>query len=66
MPIPFVLIDLNSVTVCVTDVSGIYTSNKDPTKTPVKYFDFMVHSKEKVTRTATEATICYVTDWAKE
>ena len=43
-------------------MSGIYTSSKDPTKTQVKYFDFMVHSKEKVTHAATEATICYVTD----
>ena len=50
MPIPFVLIDLTSVTGYVTDVFDIYTSSKDPTKTPVKYFDFMVHSKEKVTR----------------
>ena len=50
MPIPFVLIDLTSVTGYVTDVSDIYTSSKDPTETPVKYFDFMVHSKEKVTR----------------
>ena len=49
MPIPLVLIDLASVTGCVTDVSRIYTSNKDPTKAPVKYFDFMVYSKEKVT-----------------
>ena len=50
MPIPFVLIDLTSVTGYVTDVFDIYTSSKDPTKTPVKYFDFMVHSKEKITR----------------
>ena len=50
MPIPFVLIDLTSVTGYVTDVSDIYISSKDPTKIPVKYFDFMVHSKEKVTR----------------
>ena len=33
----------------VTNVSDIYTSNKDPTETPVKCFDFMVHSKKKVT-----------------
>ena len=44
MPIPFVLIDLTSVTGYVTDVSDIYTASKGPTKTPVKYFDFMVHS----------------------
>ena len=49
MPIPFVLMDLTSVTGYVTDVSDIYTSSKNPTKTPVKYSDFMVHSKEKVT-----------------
>ena len=49
MPIAFVLLDHTSVTGYVTDVSDIYTSSKDPTKTPVKYFDFMVHSKEKVT-----------------
>ena len=51
MPIPFVLIDLTSVTGYITDVSDIYTSTKEPTKTPVKYFDFMVHSKGKVART---------------
>ena len=50
MSIPFVLIGITSITVYVTDVSDIYTSSKDPTKTPVKYFYFMVHSKEKVTR----------------
>ena len=49
MPIPFVLIALTSVTGYVTDVSDIYKSSKDPVKTPVKYLDFMVHSKEKVT-----------------
>ena len=31
-------------------MSDICTSNKDLSKTPVKYFDFMVHSKEKVPR----------------
>ena len=50
MPIPFVLIDLTSVTGYITDVSDIYTFTKEPTKTPVKYFDFMVHSKGKVVR----------------
>ena len=50
MPILFVLIDLTSVTGYVTDVSDIYTFSKDLTKTPVKYFDFVVPSKEKVTR----------------
>ena len=50
MPIPFVLIDLSSVTGYVTDVSDIYTFSKDPIKKPVRYFDFMVLSKEKVTR----------------
>ena len=49
MFIPFVLIDITSTTVYVTDVSDIYTPSKDPTKTHVKYFYFMVHSKEKVT-----------------
>ena len=48
MSIPFVLIDLTSVTGCVIDVSDIYTPNKDPTKAPVVYFDFIVHSKMKV------------------
>ena len=46
MPIPFVLIDLTSVTGYVTDVSDAYTSSKNPTKAPVKYSDFMGHSKE--------------------
>ena len=50
MPIPFVLIDLTSVTGYITDVSDIYTFTKEPTKTPVKYFDFMVHSKGKIVR----------------
>ena len=50
MPVPFLLIDLTSVTVCVTDVSDIYTSSKDPSKAPVKYFDVIGHSKQKVTR----------------
>ena len=50
MPIPFVLIDLTSVTGYVTNVSDIYTYKRDPTKTPVKYFGSMVHSKEKVAR----------------
>ena len=36
MLIPFVLIDLTSVTGYVTDVSDIYTSSKDPIKTPMK------------------------------
>ena len=49
MPIPFVLVDLASVTGYVTDVCDIYTSSKDPTKIPVKYSGFMVHSKWKVT-----------------
>ena len=31
-------------------MSDICTSKKDLSKTPVKYFDLMVHSKEKVTR----------------
>ena len=48
MPITFVLIDLTSVTGYVTDMSNIYSFNKDATKTPVKYFDFMVSSKDKV------------------
>ena len=48
MPVPFVLIDLTSVSEYVTDVSDIYTSSKDPTITPVKYFSLMVHSKEAV------------------
>lgn len=48
MSISFVLIDLTSVTGCVIDVSDIYTPNKDPTKAPVVYFDFIVHSKKKV------------------
>ena len=50
MPVPFLLIDLTSVTMCVTDVSDIYTSSKDLTKAPVKYFDVIGHSKQKVTR----------------
>ena len=45
MPIPFVLIDLASVTGYVTDVSDIYTFRKGPTKTPVKYFD-LIYTKE--------------------
>ena len=49
MPLPFVLIGLTSVTGYVTDLSDIYTSSKRPIKIPVKYFDFMVHSNEKVT-----------------
>ena len=35
MPIPFALIDLSSVSWYATNVSDIYTSSKDPTKTPV-------------------------------
>ena len=50
MPIPFALIDLSSVSWYATNVSDIYTSSKDPTKTPEKYFDFMIHSREKITR----------------
>ena len=70
MPIPLVLIDLTSVTGCVTDFSHIYTSSKDATKTPVKYFDFMVHSKEKVTllfvsRHRSDHLLRYVTESAK-
>ena len=49
MPLPFVLIGLTSVTGYVTDLSDIYTSSKSHIKIPVKYFDFMVHSNEKVT-----------------
>ena len=55
MPVPFLLIDLISVTVCVTDVSDTYTSSKDPTKAPVKYFGAIGHSKQKVTR-----AICFL------
>ena len=49
MPLPFVLKGLTSVTGYVTDLSDIYTSSKSHIKIPVKYFDFMVHSNEKVT-----------------
>ena len=49
MRLPFVLIGLTSVTGYVTDLSDIYTSSKSHIKIPVKYFDFMVHSNEKVT-----------------
>ena len=49
MPLPFVLIGLTSVTGYVTDLSDIYTSSKSHIKIPVKYFDFMVHSNQKVT-----------------
>ena len=49
MSVPFVLIDLTSVIGFVTNVSDIHISNEDPTKTLVKHFDFMVHSKNKVT-----------------
>ena len=49
MRLPFVLIGLTSVTGYVTDLSDIYTSSKRPIKIPAKYFDFMVHSNEKVT-----------------
>ena len=48
MSIPFVPIDLTSVTGCVTDVSDIYAPNKDTTKAPAVYFHFIVHSKKKV------------------
>ena len=48
MPITFVLIDLTSVTGYVTDMSDIYSFTIDVTKAPVKYFDFMVSSKDKV------------------
>ena len=50
MYIPFVLIDLTFATGYITNLFDIYTFSKDLTETPVKYFDAMVHSKEKVTR----------------
>ena len=48
--VPFVLTNLTSITGYVTDLSDIYRSSNDCTKTPVKCFDFIVHSKEKVAR----------------
>ena len=48
MFIPFSLIGLSSGTGYFTDISDIYISSKDSTKTPLKSFDFIFNSKEKV------------------